>query len=223
MAEKEFGEESVAVLIDQARGAQRDLGEAQSSAAAARDKLAEMVAAQSSDQAERDRLRREKEQDDALRMIDGEDAVPKKARRDNRLAKLDEDAAAKTAAIRLQQLRVTNAEAAAILPHPHFVGTILAVAAAVQGDAIDESRRALATLAPAFARLIAADQIRSATLGQRYPVPNDAAPPFSGLTVIRNCIKAIPGRLLPPELVEQHLLTIAHEISSDTIRRIKGA
>jgi hypothetical protein len=80
---------------------------------------------------------------------------------------------------------------------------------------------ALAGLAPHFARLIAADQIRAATIGERFPMPPGAAPPFSGLAVIRAFIKEIPARLRPAELSEHQLFAAAHEISADIIQAIK--
>lgn len=210
-------------LIESARGAQAAVRDAQAAVRGERDKLAEMKISQQRDQVERERLRSEKEHDDAVRLIDGESAVPKRTRRDNRLARLDEEAAAKSAAIRIQQNRVTEAEAAAALPETPFVAAVLDIAAAVQGDGVDAVRTALATLAPTFARLIAGDQLRGSLLGDRHAVPSGAAPPFSGLTVLRNTVNAIPERLRPPELTEQRLLEAAREISSDIILQIKGA
>lgn len=210
-------------LLEGARSAHADVVAAQTHARAERDKLTELKSTQQRDQVERDRLRAEKEEDDALRLIDGENAVPKRTRRDNRLAKLDEDAAAKSAAIRIQEKRVEQAEAAAALPQAPFISAILNIATAIQGNGVANVRAALGSLAPTFARLVAGDQLRGALLGDRHPVPAGAAPPFSGLTVMRNTVNAIPERLRPPELTEQRLLEAAREISADIINQIKGA
>jgi hypothetical protein len=101
------------VSIDPARRAFIALTAADAAAAAERDNLAELRIKQQRDQAERERLRAAKEDDDAIRLIDGDDAVPRKPRRDGKLAKLDREAPAHAAAIRLQESRVQEAEAAA--------------------------------------------------------------------------------------------------------------
>src|SRR3989344_301953 len=209
-------------LIDAARAAQQDVAAAQARATEERNKFRGLRGENGREQAERERLRSEKEQDDALRLIDGEDAVPKRSRRDNRLAKLDEEAAAKNAAIRIQELRAAEADNAARLPQMPFIASVLNIAAEVQGDGVEAVRSALAGLAPTFARLIAGDQLRGALLGDRHAIPPGASPPFSGITVLRNTVKAIPERLLPSELSEERLFEAAREISSDIINQIKG-
>lgn len=209
-------------LIDAARSAQQEVAAAQARATEERHKLRALRSEYEREQVERERLRSEKEQDDALRLIDGEDAVPKRSRRDNRLAKLDEEAAAKNAAIRIQEARATEADNAARRPQMPFVAAVLNIAADVQGDGIEAVRAALAGLAPTFARLVAGDQLRGALLGDRHAIPPGSAPPFSGITVLRNTVKAIPERLLPPELSEERLFEAAREISSEIINQIKG-
>jgi len=209
-------------LIDAARSAQQDVAADQARATEERNKFRGLRSEYEREQAERERLRSEKEQDDALRLIDGEDAVPKRSRRDNRLVKLDEEAAAKNAAIRIQELRAAEADNAARLPQMPFIAAVLNIAAEVQGDGVEAVRSALAGLAPTFARLIAGDQLRGALLGDRHAIPPGAAPPFSGITVLRNTVKAIPERLLPSELSEERLFEAARAISSDIINQIKG-
>jgi hypothetical protein len=212
---------SAPVSIDPARKAFLALGAGEAAEAAERGKLAELKIKQQRDQAERERHRAEKDDEDAIRLIDGENAIPRKPRRDGKLAKLDREAAAHTAAIRLQESRVQEAESAAARSQIPFIAAILDLSAEVQGDALDSARAALAGLAPHFARLIAADQIRAATIGESFPMPPGATPPFSGLAVIRAFIKEIPARLRTAELAEQALFAAAREISVEIIRTIK--
>jgi hypothetical protein len=209
--------------IERARQAAAQLATAQTAATTARSKAAELKSEDRRNQAERERLRAEKEADDALRLLDGEDAVPRKPRRDGRLAKLDAEAAAHAAALRLQERRVAEAEAAASAPHLTFVREVLELISGQQSEATAAARAILANLAPVLANLLAADQIRAATIGDRFPMPPGACPPFRGLTVIKNFAAAIPDRLRPPELTERQLLDAAHAISSAVISQIREA
>lgn len=188
-----------------------------------RAKLAELELQQRNSEEERHSLRAQEDRDAAIRLIDGEDAAPKKPRRASKLARLDDDAAAVAAAIQIQKRRVADAELEAGKPYAPFVGSVLELMADVQGDALTEARSALSNLAPIFARLVAADQIRAATIGERFALPKGAEAPFSGLTTVRTFSKAIPDRLRPPELAELSLFGAAHLISSPIITEIKGA
>lgn len=208
-------------LIDRARQAFSELCAASDAATMERDKLATFQVEQREKDEERKRLRAELEEEEAIRLIDGDDAAPRNPRRDGKLAKLDREAAARTAAIRLQETRVQAAAAAAKQPQVPFVSALLDVVADVQGDALESAKEAIAALAPHFAKLIAADQIRNATIGESFPMPAGVTPPFGGLQTVRKFAKEIPARLRPAELSERALFDAAHEISAEIIRAIK--
>lgn len=177
---------------------------------------------QDNDTAERDRIRRQEDEAKALRHLDGESAVPKRPRRVARLAALDEQIPARAAAMRLQERRISEAEAALVEPKQALVGPVLDIVSHLQGTAVGNSREVLATLADPFTRLIAADQIRQATIGDRFAVPDGRKAPFSGPIAIRKFVNAIPDRFRPPELEEHRLFDGAHAISSAIIAQIQG-
>lgn len=208
--------------IERAVQARRNIDAAEENARQARATLAELKAAERSEEIERERLRKEKLQDDARRLIDGEGAVPQKTRRDNRLLKLDGDAAARAAAIQIQENRVADAEAVAAAVRAPLIAAILEALPPAQISAVEQARECLASVAPALAHLIAIDQISAATIGERYAVPRGAMPPFCGLTVVRNLVKALPDRLRPAEMNEDRLFEAANEISNPIIQQIKG-
>ena len=191
-------------------------------AAIERSRVAELKLKQRQDDGERDHLRLVEERDAAVRLLDGEDAAPRKTRRVNRLARLNAEAPALAAAIVQQEARVADAEGAVEAPRQPFVAATLAIVEDLQQAAVAEAREKLSELLPVAARLIAADQLRLALIGERFPMPRDRIPPFRGLSLVRAFVEAIPERLLPPALAETRLLDAAREISSDIIKQVKG-
>lgn len=171
---------------------------------------------------ERTRLRDRNDRENAIRYLDGEDALPKQPSRASKLAALDSSIPALEAAIRIQTERIAERQEAKSLPQMPFISAILDILTEIQTPAVADTRVFLTGLAEPFARLIAADQIRNATIGERFPMPNGRTPPFSGLIVVRKFISAIPERFRPPELDEGRLLNAANAISSSIIQQIKG-
>lgn len=196
---------------------------ASTAAAAKRKEVEELKSARRRADEEREILRAEELQDAAIRIVDGENARPTKPRRASKLARLDEEAPAAVAAIRIADDRANEAQAAADRLRPPFTAAVLDLIAEIQGSAVSDISIALSALPPLFARILAADQIRTATLGERFAMPANAKTTFSGLTVIRNFTRSVPDRLRPPELVEQSLMEAAHEISAPILAQIKEA
>lgn len=212
----------MSAAIEKARLAYADLEVAHAEATAARRRLVTLEMEHRQASSELDDLREAKQRDDAERLLDGEDAVPLRPKRDRTIAKLDADLPSQLAAMELQRRRIADAERAATKIMVPFVAAVLELAKEVQGEAVDTARLALAALEPAFAQLIAADQIRAATIGDRYPVPTGVVPPFKGLTVIQRTAQAIPERVRPDELAEANLMAKAEAISAPIIALIKG-
>jgi hypothetical protein len=207
--------------IERARAAYSAIAAAEAAVQVERNKLANIIQTQQQEQHERERLREEEDHDAAVRVVNGDDAAPRKPRRVSRLAKLDEAIPAYAGAIQIQRAKIAELERSPAAAKPPLVAAILDVVEEVQGNAVEEIRSTLVALREPMARLIAADQIRAATIGERFPVERGRATPFSGLTVIRNFAKAVPERLAPDELKEAGLLDAAHALSSGILLKIK--
>jgi len=222
--------------IESARQAFAATTAAKQGAQAERDKLAALKLRREQAQDERERLRAAKDEDAARVLLSGAEALlsddskphgnstaARKAKaRDDRLATLDDEIPALEVAIRLQQQRIADADSAVAAPQLAFTAPVLDLVCEAQGAAVAEIRAGMAALAPALARLIAADQIRTATIGERFPLPDGKAPPIGGLPLFRAFAKALPERFKPAELAETLLFQAAHAISSETIASIKG-
>jgi hypothetical protein len=213
---------SGATYIAQAREAVDAVAAAEGATNAARGKLAGLQRLERAEQAEREELRALEDEAEALRQLDGEDAAPVDKERAKRLAALDKSVPARAAAIRLQQGRLATAEAELRQARNALAAPALHVIAEMQQDATDSIRAILAQLAPEFSRLVAADQIRSALLGERFTVPEGCPVPIGGLPIVQAIVKALPDRLKPPELAERLLFDAAQAVSSEIIAQIKG-
>jgi hypothetical protein len=186
-----------------------------------RTKLSKMSRDQALEQQERVTLRDEEDRDASIRLLDGDEAAPRNTKRINRLAKLDETAPVHSVAIRLQVSRVQAAETAALEAEGLLIAPVLDLVDHMQTDAQGTLRQALAELSEPLAQLVAADQIKNATIGERFSVPAGRSVPFGGLAVVRSFLKSLPERLRPPDLDEQKLFDAAHQISSKILNEIK--
>lgn len=217
--------------IETARVASCGVHAARAAAASERNKAADLELRLEAAERARERLRTEKDEHAARRLLDdatgdkphGNSADARSAKaRDERLADLDEEIPALAAAIKLQSSRIATAQGAIAAPQLPFVAAVLDVDADMRGEAVNDIRNGLAALAPAFARLVAADQLRSATIGDRFTLPDGCSPPIGGVPLFRSFAKGVPERLRPPELTETALFAAAHEISREIIVYIKG-
>ena len=173
------------------------------------------------DKTKRDELRTAVDHDEALRLIDGDDAVPINPKRDALLAKLDKSASASLAAIAIQAARHRSSEAAEVEPYTSFVGSVLRLTAAVRGDGFEDILAILTNAAVPLQRIIAADEIRRKLIGDRYPIPTGAPPPFSGTTSIRSFLNSVPEKMRPPELSEREILAAAQSLIESVIHQVK--
>ena len=208
--------------IDRARDAHAVIAAEQSTLHSERDKLAGLLAEKRQREGEREDLRQRQDDDAAKRVLDGEGAAPKRPRRTNRLAELDERIPELAAAIRLQTQRVAALEGAAKQPRMPYIAAVLEVTGAIQGEAVDALRAALAAVAPHLATIIAAGQIRAGTIGDRFPVPSGVTPPLHGGKVAASFAAALPDWLRPDELDDATLTAAASQISQPILARIKG-
>lgn len=211
-----------AEYIGQARAAVEAVNAAEQAARAARSKIAELQRLERSEQDEREKLRALEDEAEALRQLDGEDAAPADKDRLKRLAQLDKSVPARAAAIRIQQGRVATAEEELRKARAALASPALHVIAELQRNATDAIRSIVAQLAPEFAQLIAADQIRNALLGDRFTVPDGCPLPIGGLRIVENLSKALPDRLKAPELADRLLFDAASAVSSEILTQIKG-
>lgn len=140
----------------------------------------------------------------------------------DQISRLDEEIPGIEVALTVQEQRIQAIEAAGAEPNLTLVGAVLEVGAEQRAADFADIRRTLAQLAPAFARLIAGDKIRGALIGDRFPMPRGAKPPFGGLQAVRSVLHGIPDPMRPVELDESALFAEAHEISTATIAQIKG-
>lgn len=216
------GEFNSAGLVETARSAFADVRSAEAAAALEREKLTQLEIEQQDGKAERERLRELEDRDAAIRALDGDSAAPKKASRVARLAALDSRIPALQAAIAIQNDRVGVRERAVAEPKLPFTAAILDIVSADQEASVDAARDLLAQLAHPLAELIAADQIRNSTIGERFELPVGSKVPFSGLVSVRKLLNAIPERFRPRELDEKRLLDAAYAISSKVITQIQG-
>ncbi|HKR16618.1 hypothetical protein [Rhizorhapis sp.] len=144
-------------------------------------------------------------------------------RRAERRRKLDENAPALIAAIKLQQGVIAKAEAAIPPLQVPLAAASLRLIAEVQGDALNETRKGIEQLAPALARLIAADHVMAGTVGTSgFPVPPGAPLPIKGSLLVERLIKAIPDALMPDALKAENLAAAARAISAPIISKVKG-
>lgn len=216
------GEFISAGLVESANSAFAEVRSAEAAAALEREKLVQLEIEQQDGKAERERLRELEDRDAAIRALDGDSAAPKKASRVARLAALDSRIPALQAAIAIQSDRVEARERAIAGPKPPFTAAILDITTSAQGASVDTVREMLARLAHPLAELIAADQIRNSTIGERFELPVGSKAPFSGLVAVRKLLNAIPERFRPRELDEKRLLDAAYAISSKVITQIQG-
>ncbi|WP_156344000.1 hypothetical protein [Sphingopyxis macrogoltabida] len=126
------------------------------------------------------------------------------------------------AAMEMQRRRIADVERAAIKPLTPLAAAVLDLTTQIQNEAVGEVEVALAALAPAFAKLIAVDQIQAATLGKDFPVPAGSVVPFKGFMVVQGTAKGIHERFRPAELEDRALLVAADAISAPIISQIKG-
>ncbi|KXU30936.1 hypothetical protein A0J57_14035 [Sphingobium sp. 22B] len=209
--------------IEEAKRASADIKSANAVAEAERGKLLTLRRQKTDEAEERLQLREAEDADAAKRLLDGDGAAPDKPRRRNRLAKLDENAPVLSAAIKLQESRVAEAEAAIAPLQVPLVAASLRIVADVQGDAIAGIREVLGQLAPLAAHLLAADQIMAATVGTgSFPVPRGAPMPIKGSQLLSSFLKGIPEPLRPDSLKTDELGAAAHAISQPIISEVKG-
>jgi len=209
--------------IENARRALADIEAKKAAADAERNKLAALRRQKVEEDEERVALRAAEEEDAARRIVDGDDAAPERPRRRNRQQKLDDNAPALVAAIKLQENRVAEAEAAVAPMLTPLAAASLHVVVDVQGEALAEIRQALAAIAQPAARLLAADQIMAGTVGTgRFPVPRGAPMPINGAHVLSALLKGIPEHLRPTELGTDALGAAAREISQPILSQIRG-
>lgn len=213
---------TTAEYIGQARAAVEAVNAAEQAARAARSKIAELQRLERDEQAEREQLRALEDEAEALRQLDGADAVPVDKERAKRLAALDKSVPARAAAIRMQRDRVAAAEDELRVARATLAGPTLNVIAELQRDATEAIRSIVAQLAPEFSRLVASDQIRNALLGDRFTVPDGCPVPIGGLRIVENFNKSLPDRLKAPELADRLLFEAAHAVSSEILKQIKG-
>lgn len=135
---------------------------------------------------------------------------------------LDEEIPALEVAIRLQEQRQRDAEAAIAAPRLALVGAVLERGAERQGEAIEQTHVILAQLAGPLAVLIAEDKIREALIGDRFPIPRGAVPPFGGLRAAKTLLEGLPEKMRPSDLAERLLFEKAHALSTETIAEIRG-
>ncbi|SLJ88357.1 hypothetical protein [Novosphingobium mathurense] len=208
--------------IEQARAAVDAVTEARAAVSAADAKLTELRRLERTEQDEREQLRAEEDEAEALRQLDGDTAAPENRRRLKRLAELDKSVPARAAAIRLQLGRLGTAAAELRQAQNALTAPVLHVIAELQRDASESIRSILAQAAPEFSRLIAAEQIRNALLGDRFAVPEGCPVPIGGLKIVRTFSESLPDRIKAPELTETLLFEAAHAVSSEIIKQIKG-
>lgn len=157
-----------------------------------------------------------------LHLLDSDTAAPPDKAWVDRLAELNEAIPVRAAAIEKQEQRVSEAIAIESLPNLPLIEATLDIVAEIQGDGASEAAAKLAELAPIAAKIIAADQVRSALIGDRFAMPRGYAPPFRGLALIQALSEALPERLRPAELEQALLLDAAREISLPIIRYVTG-
>lgn len=209
--------------IEEAQRASAAIEAAHAYAEGERGKLLTLRRQKTDEAEERLQLREAEDADAAKRLLDGNGAAPDKPRRRNRLLKLDENAPVLSAAIKLQESRVIEAEAAIAPLQVPLVVASLRIVADVQGDAIAGIREALGQLAPLAARLLASDQIMAATVGTgSFPVPRGAPMPVKGSQLLGSFLKAIPEPLRPASLKTEELDAAARAISQPIISQVKG-
>ncbi len=209
--------------IAQARVATKAIEACEQASRAARSKIIELQILERSEQAEREDLRQIEDEDEALRQLDGDEAVPVNKERLSRLAVLHKSVPARAAAIRIQQGRVAAAEIALLKARTDLTRPVLHVIAEIQRNATDVIRGSMAQLAPEFAQLIAAYQIRHELLGDKFSIPDEDCPlPIDGLRIVQNFNKSLPDRLKVPELVDRLLSDAASAVYSEIISKIKG-
>jgi len=209
--------------IEDAGRAFAEVEAAKANVDAERNKLAALRRQKVEADEERASLRAAEEEDAARRIVDGDDAAPEKPRRRNRQQKLDDNAPALAAAIKLQENRIAEAEAAIAPLLTPLAAASLQVVVDVQGEALGEIRQALAAIAQPAARLLAADQIMAGTVGTgRFPVPRGAPMPINGAHVLSALLKGIPEHLRPTELGTDSLGAAAREISQPILSQIRG-
>lgn len=211
-----------AALIERARGEHAAIAAERSSLNSEHEKLAGLRVEKSRLEGERDDLRSRQDTDAAKRVLDGEGSAPKRPRRVSRLAELDGRIPELAAAIRLQEQRVAGLEAESKKPNLSYVAAVLDITGAMQGEAIEGLRSALAGLAPQLATIIAAGQIRAGTIGDRFPVPPGVTPPMHGGKVAQSFAAALPDWLRPAELDGAALREVASAASQPILAQIKG-
>jgi len=209
--------------LERARAAHLLAVEAQATVQSAEGAISEASLKRERKEQERVSLREGFERDAAVSIANGAEPAARNPKKAARLALLDEEAPSHAAAIQILEARLPAVREAAAATRPAFTVAMLDVVEDIQGDAVETIQAKLVELAPLLARLVAADQVRLATIGDRFAVPPGRVPPFSGLTIARKFLASLPDRLKSAELSESALLNAAHEISSVTIAAIKAA
>lgn len=207
--------------ITKARRAHRAIVAALAAVEAAEGKLRELQAADKADRAERDRLQAEADTAEALRALDGDEAAAPDGGHSERLATLAKAIPARTAAIKMQQDRVAEAEAALRAIRVDLADPVIRHVSEMQQAAVDRVREKLAELAPDFAALVAADQIRDALLSERFIVPDGCPMPIGGRFIFDAFAEHLPKRLQVENLRET-TLSAAREMAGQAITNITG-
>lgn len=172
--------------------------------------------------AERGRLQLEEDSASALRLLDGADAAPNDPARLKAIARLAGAMPAMEAAIVLQQPRIEAAAAKVETSRASLIAEVIALANQMQDEASTAARAMVAELAGPFATMIAADQLQTGLIGERFALPPGAAAPFNGETVARRMVASLPDRLRPERFEPAVLARNATEISTPIINEIKG-
>lgn len=188
---------------------------------AAQAKANELRAQFERDAAARERLREEETQQEALRLIEGDDAASSNPRREAKLAKLDKQAPAQLAAMTLQDAKVAEAQKANPEAETAFCTSVLNGAATIRSAGFDQIKAILPQLVAPMEQILAADHLIRRLIGESFPVPTGAARPVSGITLIRRFMKALPDQMRPDDFNEGAVFAGANEIANAIINQVK--
>lgn len=208
--------------ITAAAGAYVELGAAEDKLSAETTKLAHLVRLQRGDREARAKLLAADEAAAALRTLDGPESAPKDPDRTRSLARMAEEIPVRETAIVLQRQRIADATSAVERIRPRIVGAVIAMANMLQASGANEVHAALIAMVPALSKLVAADQIQCATIGDRVALPAGSIAPFSGAIVAANFARAVPECLRPDALMPDVIADAALHISTPLIAAIRG-
>ena len=135
----------------------------------------------------------------------------------------DHVAGASKAALQAIEMELTTNAADLADAQAAFAGAVFAHTTELQASARAEIQSLWPSLAPALARLIAIDEIRTRYCGERLKLSGlKDDRPWSGAAVVRKLTGGMPDQLAAPAIALESLLNLATPLVGSIITQIEG-